>query len=125
MLPIFKTLNFGPKPLEMAVTRSALLLICTLLLSCVQVLAAEYLTLSVTAGVNGVSVIQCWQLESSFAQTFGNSTDFFLTTQLGNLANASYTIFPAGTNYGTHAAPNVQLVLSLLLTELDQLIKFL
>jgi len=89
------------------------LAILSLLFCSVHAWATEYLNMTTTAAVGGTSVIQCWRLNSPFVQTSGTGTGTFLSAQLGNLANASYSIFTAGTDYGVHVAPNVQYVVLL------------
>ena len=90
----------------MASLRCLLLFVSALLLSSATAMAAEHLNMSTTAAKNGVSVIQCWQLKAPFASVpLEANGASLLTTSLGNLANGSYSILPAGTNLGKHVAP--------------------
>ncbi|KAG7086352.1 hypothetical protein E1B28_002313 [Marasmius oreades] len=66
-------------------------------------------------GKNGVSTVECWGIQppfvvSSQARTVGNKI-----LQLGQLSNASYSVFPDGhpTDAGLHNAPNAQWVVLL------------
>ena len=70
--------------------------------------AITHVNLTTTAAENGVSVLQCWQLDAPFVTSTEKGTAGSMVTQLGNLANASYSIIPAGTNGGNHVAPVVQ-----------------
>ena len=80
-----------------------------LALSCLPVLAIEHFNMTaIAANKDGVSVIECCQLASPFVTASGNSTDNFAAMQLGNLANATYSICPAGIYYGAHVGPAVQ-----------------
>ncbi|KAI0261179.1 hypothetical protein BC834DRAFT_830699 [Gloeopeniophorella convolvens] len=68
--------------------------------------------LNVTAltGHNGVSVLECWELVPGFATSSQSGTAGASILQLGNLANASYSVIPPNFNAGFHNAPNVQWV---------------
>jgi len=72
-------------------------------------------TLNVTslATLNGKSIFQCWALSAGFQTSGQQGTVGAEILQLGNLANASYTILPARFNAGLHNAPNVQWVVFL------------
>lgn len=74
-------------------------------------------TLNVTtlAASNGSSTLECWSLDSGFTSSSQAGTTGAEILQLGNLANASYSVIPAQFAAGLHNAPNVQYVyLSLL-----------
>ena len=85
-----------------------LLLLASVLLLRANVLAAEHLNVSGTAAVGGISTIQCWQLQHPFEIVQAYAGGPFMTVDLGNLTNATYSILPAGTNLGIHVAPVVQ-----------------
>ncbi|KDQ54572.1 hypothetical protein JAAARDRAFT_49197 [Jaapia argillacea MUCL 33604] len=72
-------------------------------------------TLNVTAiaAVNGSSVFQCWALEPPFVTSSQAGTIGASSMQLGNLANASYSIIPGNFSAGRHNAPAVQYVVFL------------
>lgn len=71
-------------------------------------LAATYLNLTTTAAANQSSTIECWQLASPFTISEQRGAQGSLTTPLGDLANGTYDIIPAGTNGGAHVPPAVQ-----------------
>ena len=79
-----------------------------LLLPRIALSAIAHVNLTTTAAENGVSVLQCWQLDAPFITSTEKGTAGSMVTQLGNLANASYSIIPAGSNGGNHVAPAVQ-----------------
>ena len=72
-------------------------------------------TLNVTAlaTLDGKSVLQCWALQPAFTTSAQTGTAGAEILQLGDLANASYSIIPARFNAGQHNAPNVQWVVFL------------
>ncbi|TFY77615.1 hypothetical protein EWM64_g6398 [Hericium alpestre] len=72
-------------------------------------------TLNVTAitAANGSSVFECWALNPGFNHSNQPGTAGASSLQLGDLANASYSILPARFNAGMHGAPNVQWVVFL------------
>ncbi|TFK47212.1 hypothetical protein OE88DRAFT_827783 [Heliocybe sulcata] len=72
-------------------------------------------TLNLTAltAHNGASVFECWALQPGFTSSTQSGTAGALSLQLGNLANASYSILPAEFDAGRHNAPNVQYVVFL------------
>lgn len=77
-------------------------------LSSVRVFATRYLNLTTTAAVNNKSTLQCWQLSTPFTTSTQPGTVGSMAIQLGGLANATYSIIPAGTNSGAHNTPAVQ-----------------
>ncbi|KAL6716060.1 cytochrome c oxidase subunit 1 [Lecanora helva] len=66
---------------------------------------ANLLNITTSAPVNGISALECWQLESPLIASTQSGTKGSMVAQLGNLANASYSIIPKGTNGGLHTAP--------------------
>ncbi|EPQ55764.1 hypothetical protein GLOTRDRAFT_121223 [Gloeophyllum trabeum ATCC 11539] len=71
------------------------------------------LNLTALSAVNGQSVFECWALQPGFVSSAQPGTAGAISLQLGNLANASYAIIPAGFDAGRHNAPNVQYVVFL------------
>ena len=71
---------------------SSFLNFASLLTPILHVNATSYLNFTVTAAANGSSILECWQLTTPFA----------VSTQPGNVSNASYSIIPGGTNDGYH-----------------------
>lgn len=67
--------------------------------------------LNITAldGINGSSVLQCWQLDP-FSISTTPGTVGALSLSLGNVSNATYQIIPGRTNAGLHNAPVPQYV---------------
>ncbi|KAI0050476.1 hypothetical protein FA95DRAFT_1581180 [Auriscalpium vulgare] len=74
--------------------------------------AIVYPTLNVTAiaARNGSSVFECWALNPGFVQSTQSGTVGAQLLQMGNLANASFSILPANFTGGLHNAPAVQWV---------------
>ncbi|KZV63594.1 hypothetical protein PENSPDRAFT_202512 [Peniophora sp. CONT] len=72
-------------------------------------------TLNVTAlaTLDGKSVLQCWALQPAFTTSSQTGTAGAEILQLGDLANASFSILPAHFNAGQHNAPNAQWVVFL------------
>lgn len=70
--------------------------------------APSFLNLTAIAAANGESILECWQLSEPF--TFSNQagTAGAAIKQLGNVANATYTVLPAKFDGGIHRAPAVQ-----------------
>ncbi len=81
---------------------------CLPLLPQIASAATTHINVTTTAAENGRSVLQCWQLDAPFTTSTQKGTAGSMVAQLGNLANASYSIIPAGTNGGDHVAPVVQ-----------------
>lgn len=67
------------------------------------------LNLTAVAGLNGSSVLQCWQLPG-FMSSAVAGTAGALNLFLGEMANASYTIIPPRFDGGLHRAPAPQYV---------------
>lgn len=87
------------------------LFIIALLHSCIGTIAAPtpaYLQVTAVTGINGKSVIQCWQLANPFvvAEEAGVAGSAF--TQLGATESASYGVISPGFDGGLHVAPVVQ-----------------
>lgn len=82
-------------------------LLCLLLIPKIAVFATSHVNLTTTAAENGMSVLQCWQLDAPFTTSTEKGTAGAMVAQLGNLANASYSIIPAGSG-SVHVAPAVQ-----------------
>jgi len=78
-------------------------------------MAASPSTLNLTAlaAQNGSSVFECWSLQPGFTSSAQPGTAGAVSLQLGDLANASYSILPAGFDAGRHNAPNIQYVVFL------------
>ncbi|MCJ1307873.1 hypothetical protein MMC25_001521 [Agyrium rufum] len=64
------------------------------------------------AAVNGASRLQCWQLSSPLVVT-STSMGIVEVQQFGNLANASWSRYPANFVTSVHPAPYVQWVVFL------------
>ncbi|KAI0042605.1 hypothetical protein FA95DRAFT_1610065 [Auriscalpium vulgare] len=74
-----------------------------------------YPTLNVSAivGRNGASAFECWALTPGFEVSSEAGTAGAEVLQLGDLANASYSVLPPRFAGGPHHAPRVQYVLLL------------
>ncbi|KDQ13225.1 hypothetical protein BOTBODRAFT_33831 [Botryobasidium botryosum FD-172 SS1] len=72
--------------------------------------ANKTLEITAIAAKDGVSVFECWALEPGFLQSAQPGTVGAEILQLGNLANASYSVIPPRFNAGAHNAPNIQCV---------------
>ena len=82
-------------------------LLAQLTIAAATLLAPPHLNLTAIAAVNGVSILECWQLSASFtAGQEGNSS--ILITDLGQTGDTSYFFLEAGFNNGLHNAPAVQ-----------------
>jgi len=88
------------------------LLLFTLLLQLVASTSATltYLNLTAISASNGASTLECWQLSAPFVVSSQAGTAGAATEQLGNVANASFSVIPACFNGGAHRAPAVQYV---------------
>lgn len=66
-------------------------------------------------GKSGVSTVECWGIQPPFIVSTQPGTVGNKILQLGQLANASYSVFPEGhdTDAGLHNAPNAQWVILL------------
>ena len=69
-----------------------------------------YLNLTAISASNGASVLECWQLSAPFVISNQAGTVGAATAQLGNVANASFSVLPAKFDGGAHRAPAVQYV---------------
>ncbi|KAH9043929.1 hypothetical protein EDB85DRAFT_733685 [Lactarius pseudohatsudake] len=72
-----------------------------------------YLNVTALTAHGGVSVFECWQLLPGFATSSQTGTAGASILQLGNLANASFSVIPPGFNAGFHSAPAKQWVVFL------------
>lgn len=65
------------------------------------------LNLNVTAlgAANGASTLECWQLESPFSISAQPGTAGSASFELGDVANFTYAVIPAGYDGGLHNAP--------------------
>ncbi len=69
-----------------------------------------FLNITALPAHGGVSVLECWQLLPGFTTSSQSGTAGASILQLGNLANASYSVIPPGFNAGFHSAPTMQYV---------------
>ncbi|EJD36632.1 hypothetical protein AURDEDRAFT_188330 [Auricularia subglabra TFB-10046 SS5] len=83
------------------------------LLAAAGLAAARTLNITALTGHKGQSALECWSMHPPFTESGQEGTAGALTMQLGNLANASYSILPPQFNAGLHNAPNVQYVVFL------------
>jgi hypothetical protein len=70
-----------------------------------------FLNITAVTAENGVSAFECWQILPGFTTSSQTGTAGASQLQLGNVANASYSVIPPGFNAGVHNAPNVQYAL--------------
>lgn len=68
------------------------------------------LNITAITAVNGISVLQCWQLAGNLAASTGSGTAGAATLSLGEITNITYTVLPAQFDGGLHNAPYVQWV---------------
>lgn len=68
---------------------------------------ATGLNLNVTAlgAANGASTLECWQTNASFSISTEAGTAGSASMSLGDVANLSYAVIPAGYDGGLHNAP--------------------
>ena len=69
---------------------------------------AKHLNVSALTAASGKSVIECWQLSAPLTISTQSGTQGTMTGPLGDLANATWNLIPAGTDGGLHTAPNPQ-----------------
>lgn len=69
-----------------------------------------YLNLTALSASDGLSNLECWQLSAPFVVSHEAGTSGAAIEQLGDLANASFSVLPARFNGGLHRAPAVQYV---------------
>ncbi|KZV95648.1 hypothetical protein EXIGLDRAFT_671918 [Exidia glandulosa HHB12029] len=79
------------------------------LLAAAAIVNAQTLNMTSITGRHGKSVFECWAF-GPFATSGQQGTVGALSLQLGNLANASFSILPPRFDAGQHNAPNVQYV---------------
>lgn len=72
------------------------------------VTADKYFNVTTTAAKNGKSIIQCWQLLDPITVSNQPGTQGSSAAFLGDTANLTYSVIPAGTNGGAHTAPAPQ-----------------
>ncbi|KAI1082807.1 hypothetical protein F5B20DRAFT_577886 [Whalleya microplaca] len=72
--------------------------------------AELYLNLTAITGRDNISVFECWQLKTPFATSSVPGVSGTQTLQMGDLANATYTIIPPRFNGSLHNAPYKQYV---------------
>ena len=85
-------------------TRLAALLLVTSTLAQLNNITTPALNITALDGINGSSVLQCWQLDP-FAISTTPGTVGALSLNLGNVTSATYQIIPGRTNAGLHNAP--------------------
>ncbi|KAI0293514.1 hypothetical protein B0F90DRAFT_1398783 [Multifurca ochricompacta] len=73
-------------------------------------LPPTFLNVTALTAHKGVSVLECWQILPGFTTSSQTGTAGASILQLGNLANASYSVIPPGFNAGFHTAPTIQWV---------------
>ncbi|KAI9451355.1 hypothetical protein BJY52DRAFT_1205942 [Lactarius psammicola] len=69
-----------------------------------------FLNVTALTAHDGVSVLECWQLLPGFTTSSQTGTTGASILQLGNLANASYSVIPPKFVAGFHTAPAIQWV---------------
>lgn len=86
------------------------LLFLTLLVHLLTFTSASltYLNLTAISASNGASTLECWQLSAPFVVSTQAGTVGAASDQLGDVANASFSVLPAMFNGGAHRAPAVQ-----------------
>ncbi|KAI0019206.1 hypothetical protein F4780DRAFT_780739 [Xylariomycetidae sp. FL0641] len=74
--------------------------------------AAQAVMLNVTAiaGVDGSSVLQCWQMAAPFAISTDAGTEGVARAELGDAGAVSYLVLPSNYDGGLHRAPANQWV---------------
>ncbi|KAI1143574.1 hypothetical protein F5Y05DRAFT_409019 [Hypoxylon sp. FL0543] len=72
--------------------------------------AEQFLNLTTLTGRDGVSVLECWQLTTPFVTSDVPGVSGTQTLNLGDLANATYTVIPPRFDGGLHRAPLKQYV---------------
>ncbi|KAI9747111.1 MAG: hypothetical protein M1815_004616 [Lichina confinis] len=73
--------------------------------------AGDPLRVTTLFGRNGRTVLECWQLPSSFAIGQDSGIEGNLLTTLGPVTSANLAIIKPGHNGGLHRAPRVQFVI--------------
>ena len=104
--------SYFPKPLQSIAASMMHLFFLTLLVNFLGCTSASltYLNLTAISAANGASILECWQLSAPFVVSSQPGTAGAATAQLGNVANASFSVIPAQFNGGVHRAPAVQYV---------------
>lgn len=73
---------------------------------------ATGLNLNITAlsASNAASTLECWQMDTPFSVSSTAGTSGSASLTLGDVANLSYSVIPAGYDGGVHNAPYNQYV---------------
>ncbi|KAI1415963.1 hypothetical protein F5Y13DRAFT_206897 [Hypoxylon sp. FL1857] len=72
--------------------------------------ADQFLNLTALTGRDNVSVLECWQLTTPFITSDVPGVSGTQTLDMGDLANATYTVIPPRFDGGLHRAPVKQWV---------------
>lgn len=69
--------------------------------------AVQALRLNITANgaANNASTIECWQMDTRFESSATPGVSGSATALIGNAANVTFTVVPAGFDGGLHRAP--------------------
>lgn len=70
----------------------------------------SFLNVTALTAQGGVSVLECWQILPGFTTSSQSGTVGASILQLGELANASYSVIPPAFDAGFHNAPTQQYV---------------
>lgn len=76
-----------------------------LAITAARAVRALSLNISVTAAANNASTIECWQMDTPFASSATPGVSGSATALIGNAANITFTVVPAGFDGGLHRAP--------------------
>ncbi|KAG5963342.1 hypothetical protein E4U56_002761, partial [Claviceps arundinis] len=68
-------------------------------------LTTPFLNLTAVTAANGVSLFECWQLETPFHDTTEKGIEGALKLSLGEAGNMSYDVIPGRFDGGFHHAP--------------------
>ena len=63
---------------------------------------------AIVTDANNNSALECWQLNASVTISTDAASAGTRTVQLGNVANATYTVFPPNYYSSIHTAPHPQ-----------------
>ncbi|KAI0383862.1 hypothetical protein F5Y04DRAFT_249866 [Hypomontagnella monticulosa] len=72
--------------------------------------ADQFLNLTALTGRDGISVLECWQLTTPLITSNVPGVAGSATLELGDVANATYTVIPPRFDGGLHHAPVKQYV---------------
>jgi hypothetical protein len=70
--------------------------------------AALKLNITIIGAFNGASTLECWQMETPFSASTMPGTIGSASALLGDAANITITVLPAGYDGGLHNAPHNQ-----------------